>query len=192
MKASYSNTDFSGQSIKVKGETMSVADFIALGGRELPDVRNGRAGLLGQGKSYGESRMHRVLRMPELPQEVHMGRDRAGEGIWQESAHGNPVREEELERMGEEDTEKDEEMSRKAKITDAETEGQAKADAIDSYSTLMAIIDIHIIRSALRAGLPPMEEIWEFVGSLEPVVQRVKRKIEAWRNLDAETKKEGK
>lgn len=36
MKASYSNTDFSGQSIKVKGETMSVADFIALGGENCP------------------------------------------------------------------------------------------------------------------------------------------------------------
>lgn len=83
-------------------------------------------------------------------------------------------------------------MSRKAKITDAETEGQAKSDAIISYSTLMAIIDIHIIRSAHRAGLPPMEEIEEFIDSLEPVVQRVKRKIEAWRSVDAETEKKGK
>lgn len=83
-------------------------------------------------------------------------------------------------------------MSKETKTTDNKTEDRAKFDAIDSYCSLMAIINTHIFLLAQRLGPETMDEIETFIDSIAPQVQRVKKKIEAWRGIGAETEKKEK
>lgn len=82
-------------------------------------------------------------------------------------------------------------MSRKDKTQDKDAEALAKFDAIDSYCTLLALINTHTFLMAQRTMPETMDEMESFIDSIAPQVQRVKKKLEAWRGVDAETEKEG-